>query len=78
MPAETTAPYEPPSIEDRSAIALPLVAVVGSPVGTPSAVFRPTPDEAYEPPSVEARDLIGIPLIGGPATSGTISAAFRP
>lgn len=32
----------------------------------------------YEPPKIEERTPIDNPLIGGPAASGTISAAFRP
>jgi hypothetical protein len=74
MPSQS---YEPPSIEERSPIAVPLIgAVSGTP--SPSAAFHPSPSEAYEAPRIEARDPIGIPLIGGPATSGTLSAAFRP
>ena len=71
VPAVPDEAYEPPSIEDRSPIALPLVATTGG-SAAPSAAFRPSPSESYEPPAIEARDPIGIPLVGGPATSGII------
>jgi hypothetical protein len=72
-------PYEPPSIEERSPIALPLIGTAAASIPPQAtAVFRTSPSEPYEPPCVEARDPIGIPLIGGPASSQATSAAFRP
>lgn len=70
--------YEPPSIEERSPIGLPLIGTAAASLTTPTAVFRTAPSEPYEPPCIEARDPIGIPLIGGPASSQATSAAFRP
>jgi hypothetical protein len=63
--------YEPPSIEDRTEIALPLIA---GPAGgsTASASFRSVPVSSYEPPRIEQRTDISLPLIG--ATSGQCAA----
>ena len=67
MTRRTTGPhYEPPSIEERTPIALPLVGLSGT---APSAAFRSSPRDIYESPRIEARDPIGNPLIGGPGTS---------
>lgn len=61
--------YEPPAIEERTKIGVPL-ALVSSLV---SAEFRPS--VAYEPPAIEERTPIGLPLVGVGSPS---SAAFRP
>jgi hypothetical protein len=67
-------PYEPPSIDERAPIAVPLIGQ--SLPGTASAVFRPASVESYEPPRVEERTPVDVPL----AQTGSVnpkSAVFR-
>ncbi len=67
-------PYEPPSIEERAPIDVPLIGQ--SPPGTaPSAAFRPASVESYEPPSIEERTPLDAPLVQ--TLSPTRSAVFR-
>src|SRR5438093_12314008 len=74
VPGDT---YEPPRIDERAAIALPLVAGPAASPVTFSAAFRSHPDVArYEPPAIESRAPIEVPLVG--ALSVRLSAAFRP
>ena len=56
--------YEPPCIEERTPIGLPLVGA-----GFPTRLMEHeavTP--VYEPPRIEARHEIGAPLVGGAAS----------
>ncbi len=74
--ARSVQPYQPPSIEARDPIDVPLIGGTSAIPPTGSAAFRSVPSEPYQAPRIEARDPIDVPLIGN--TSASISAAFRP
>jgi hypothetical protein len=71
--ARVVQPYEPPSIEERAPIDVPLIG--RSPAPTPSAVFRPASVKLYEPPRIEERTPVDVPLVQ--TASGPRSAVFR-
>ncbi len=67
-------PYEPPKIEARDPIDVPLIGRGSLP---PSAAFRPT--TAYEPPRIVERTAIDVPLVAFASGPDVVSsAAFRP
>ncbi|MEX1007928.1 MAG: hypothetical protein WD271_08815 [Acidimicrobiia bacterium] len=70
-------PYEPPSIEERTPIDVPLIGVGGSPGAGPSAAFRSVAPEPYVAPRIEARDPLDVPLVGHAGSPIDGSAAFR-
>jgi hypothetical protein len=73
----TTTTYEPPAVERREPVDLPLL---GAPIGSvqpSSAAFRTESVAGYEPPAVERREPVDLPLLGAPVGSVTFSAAFR-
>ncbi len=69
--------YEPPSIDERTPIDVPLIGGLSGIVGTPSAAFRPVPPQPYVPPRIVARDRLDVPLIGTPGSAADSSAVFR-
>jgi hypothetical protein len=64
--------YEPPKIEARAAIDVPLVQGTSLP---PSAAFRPS--TRYTPPRIVERTPVDGPLVGFNSLPD-VSAVFRP
>ena len=56
------ADYEPPAIDGREPIALPLIGSAVSPLPQ-SAAFRPEPVDAYVAPSIVERVAVAGPLV---------------
>ena len=77
-PTPISPSYEPPCIEVREPIDLPLIGAPAGSVVLQSAAFRTESLGAYVPPRIEARQPVSLPLIGAVAVSVTFdSAAFR-
>src|SRR5262249_27776326 len=76
VPADT---YEAPRIDERAAIALPLIGGPGLASGVSlSAAFHPQADApGYEAPAIESRAPIDMPLIGN-TSQAVLSGVFRP
>jgi hypothetical protein len=75
MTSADSAPYEPPKIDARERIDVPLIGNASLPAE--SAVFRPS--TAYEPPRIVERSAIGVPLVALVSSPDAVSSAvFRP
>ena len=79
--ARAVQPYEPPAIETRDPIDVPLIGAGPSHLPGTSAAFRSVPPEPYVAPRIVARDPLDVPLIanvGSVVDIGDSSAVFRP